>query len=57
MMKDGFESKLASWILFPEALPIIAFYRLNNMLKSRLYLKNIGAIKFLNQNKSEPLHL
>jgi hypothetical protein len=56
MMKDGFESNLTSWILFPEALPYIGFYRLNNMLNSRIYLKNIGATKRLNQNKSEPLH-
>ena len=57
MMKDGFESNLTLRILFLKALPYIGLYRLNNMLKSRLYVKNIGAINFLNQNKSEPLHL
>jgi hypothetical protein len=49
-MKDGFESNATSWILFPEVLPYIGFSRII-MLETDVYIKNIGAIEFLNQKQ------
>jgi hypothetical protein len=51
MMKDGFDSIVASWMLLPEALPHIGFYRIENMLKTSIGIKNIGAIECLNQKQ------
>jgi hypothetical protein len=51
MNEDGFESTLASWILFPKALPYTGFCEKKITLNKLFYSENIGATESLNQKQ------